>query len=116
MRKAFIQKLTFLFGGLILVFSTNVEKYRVTTDGFGRVTGVTSARYELASETQEGVVKLSPDVFDVVSGFTTLATTVFADNITASGIITAQTFSGNFENVGGNGSIDVTILPQKNTV
>jgi hypothetical protein len=78
---------------------------RVDTDGYGRVSGVTSARYQLASTLQEGIVRLSPDVFKVVSGITTLADFVFGNNLQLSGIITASTFSGNFNGAEG-GSIN----------
>ena len=91
---------------------TTTDRYdyfvsRVSVDGYGRVAGFTSARHQLASTAVEGIVRLSGDVFQVNSGITTLANTVFANNITASGVITASSFSGNFDNTGGNGQINV---------
>lgn len=83
---------------------------KVSADGYGRVSGITSARYQLASTTQEGIVRLSDEVFEVISGITTLAHTVFAKNITASGIVTAMMFRGNIENTGGNGNIDINYI------
>lgn len=80
---------------------------RLIVDGFGRVNGFTSARYQLASSAQEGIVRLDANVFDTNSGITTLANVVRARNINASGIITAATFSGNFQGTGGNGQINV---------
>ena len=81
--------------------------HKVSVDGYGRVAGFTSARHQLASTAQEGIVRLSADVFQVNSGITTLANTVFANNITASGVITATAFSGNFESTGGDGQINI---------
>ena len=94
---------------------TTTDRYdyfvsRVSVDGFGRVAGITSARYHLASDTVEGIVRLSPDVFQVNSGITTLAEIVHANNINASGIITAMMFNGNIENIDGNGNIDVNYI------
>jgi hypothetical protein len=91
---------------------TTTDRYdyfvsKVSADGYGRVVGVTSARHQLASTAVEGIVRLSGDVFQVNSGITTLANTVFANNITASGIITAAAFSGNIQNTGGSGQINV---------
>lgn len=83
---------------------------KVSVDGYGRVAGFTSARYQLASTTQEGVVRLSPDVFQVTAGVTTLAPIVHANNINASGIITAMMFNGNIENIGGSGNIDINYI------
>lgn len=80
---------------------------RLVVDGFGRVTGFTSAPYVLASSTEEGIVRLSSNVFEVNSGITTLATVANATNINASGIITAMMFSGNFESTGGDGQINI---------
>jgi len=80
---------------------------KVSVDGYGRVAGFTSARHQLASTTAEGIVRLSGDVFQVNSGITTLANTVFANNITASGVITAASFSGNFDSTGGDGQINI---------
>lgn len=94
---------------------TTTDRYdyfvsKVSADGFGRLAGFTSARYQLASTLQEGIVRLSPDVFDVNSGITTLAEIVHANNINASGIITAMMFNGNIENTGGTGNIDINYI------
>lgn len=94
---------------------TTTDRYdhfvsKVSVDGFGRVAGVTSARYQLASTQLEGIVRLSPDVFEVNSGITTLANIVHVNNINASGIITADMFNGNIENIGGNGNIDINYI------
>jgi hypothetical protein len=84
---------------------------KVTTDGFGRVSGLTSARYQLASTLQEGVVRLDPTVFEVSNlGITTLTEVVNARNINATGIITASMFNGNIENTGTGGNIDIDFI------
>ena len=85
---------------------------KVSTDGFGRVTGITSAGYVYASPTVAGVTALSQYVFDTETqvGFATLASTIYGNNAIMSGIVTAQSFSGNFENTGGTGSIDINYI------
>lgn len=85
---------------------------KVTTDGYGRVTGITSAGYVYASPTVAGVTALSQYVFDTETqvGFATLANTIYGNNAIMSGIVTAQKFSGDFENTGGTGTIDINYI------
>lgn len=83
---------------------------RVSVDGYGRVAGFTSARHQLASSTLEGVVRLSPQVFQVNSGITTLATIVYGQNLNMSGVITAAQFDGNISNTTGQGAVNTEFI------
>jgi len=94
---------------------TTTDRYdyfvsKVSVDGYGRVAGFTSARPQLASSAQEGVVRLSADVFEVNSGITTLAEIVYGQNMNMSGVITARQFDGNISNTTGQGAINTEFI------
>jgi len=85
---------------------TSEEKYFVTTvqtDGYGRVTGITSDKHQYASFVDHGVIRVDENAFyiDSVSGILTAATYMNVANInmpsqpnTGLGIITARLLYG----------------------
>lgn len=94
---------------------STTEKYFITTvqtDGYGRVSGITSDKHQYASYTDHGVVRLDPLAFSVnaVSGIITAASGFNVVNINMPlnqeglGIITASIIKG--ASIDSNGSID----------
>lgn len=83
---------------------------RVSVDGYGRVSGFTSARHQSASTSVEGTVRLSDKVFQVISGITTLAPIVYGQNVNLSGVITARQFDGNISNTTGQGAVNTEFI------
>jgi hypothetical protein len=84
--------------------------HKVSVDGYGRVSGFTSARHQLASTAQEGVVRLSSNVFEVNAGITTLANIVYGRNMNMAGVITAARFDGNISNTTGQGAVNTEFI------
>jgi hypothetical protein len=94
--------------------NTTTEKYfitQVTTDGYGRVSGITSDKHQYASYIDHGVVRVDPLAFSItaVSGIITAADYFNVANINMPlsnelGIITARVIKG--ASIDSNGSID----------
>jgi len=94
--------------------NTTTEKYfitQVTTDGYGRVSGITSDKHQYASYIDHGVVRVDPLAFSItaVAGIITAADYFNVANINMPlsnelGIITARVIKG--ASIDSNGSID----------
>lgn len=94
--------------------NTTTEKYfitEVTTDGYGRVSGITSDKHQYASYIDHGVVRVDPLAFSItaVAGIITAADYFNVANINMPlsnglGIITARVIKG--ASIDSNGSID----------
>jgi hypothetical protein len=101
--------------------NSTTEKYFITTvdtDGYGRVTGITSDKHQYASSTDHGVVRIDESAFSVdsVSGIITAATYFNVSNINlpyehaSDGIVSARLL----KNASIEGNSDDDIITMRN--